>query len=112
MVNEKAVFCFNEARKPLPYSEDLNAIVVMDRDGSRLTLHDVVAERIPPLAELLKHIARPIDEVVFCFTPDRFSAESVPVPGLFEHDGPSYLMVRGPFAAEGHAFSVPRSART
>jgi hypothetical protein len=112
VVNEKAVFCFNEARSPLPYCEDLDAVVVMDREGSRLSLHDVVAERIPPVSELLAQIARPIDEVVFCFTPDRFSAEAVPVPGLFEHDGPSHLMARGPFAPEGHAFCVPRSVRT
>jgi GNAT superfamily N-acetyltransferase len=112
VVSEKAVFCFNEARSPLPYSKDLDAIVVMDREGSRLRLFDVVAETIPSLSMLLDEIPHPIDEAVVCFAPDRLGVEVVPTPCIFDHDGPSYLMARGPFVAEGRAFSVPRSART
>ena len=33
-------------------------------------------------------------------------------PYIFDHDGPTHLMARGPFATEGHQFSLPRSART
>ena len=33
-------------------------------------------------------------------------------PHLYGYGGPSYLMARGPFAAEGAAFALPRSART
>jgi len=112
VVNEKAVFCFNEGRDPLPYAEDLDVIVCMEHGGLRLRLYDIVGETIPPLAALLERIPRPIDEVVVCFAADRLGVEAVPTPYIFDHDGPSHMMARGPFAAEGHAFSLPRSART
>jgi predicted N-acetyltransferase YhbS len=114
VVGEKAVFCFNEGRNPLPYCEDLDVIVCMERDGPRLDLYDVVGETIPPLSDLLDNIPGPVSEVAVHFSADRLglAAAVEPTPCLFEHDGPSYLMARGPFAAEGHAFTLPRSART
>lgn len=81
-------------------------------EGTRLKLFDVVGPKVPPLAALLECLPRGIDEIRICFSPDRIAAGAEPVPYVFDHDGPTYLLVRGPFAAEGHAFSLPRSART
>ncbi|ETX00320.1 MAG: hypothetical protein ETSY1_11645 [Candidatus Entotheonella factor] len=52
---------------------------------------------------------QPLDGVEFYFSPDRFEVETHAVAHLV--DGDSHLMVRGPFAAEGQPFMVPRSAR-
>jgi predicted N-acetyltransferase YhbS len=112
VVDEKAVFCFNEGRRPLHYLEDLDAVVCVELEGTRLTLFDIVGPGIPTLAALLGRIPRPIDEVAIRFCPDRLAVKADPSPYLLDHDGPSYLMVRGPFAAEGRAFTLPRSART
>jgi len=112
VVNEKAVFCFNEGRRPLPYADDLDLIACMELDGRCLHLYDLVAESIPPLPDILDSLGRPVDEVVTHFSPDRLGAEFDATPQLFDHDGLSYLMARGPFAAEGVPFALPRSART
>jgi len=109
---EKAVFCFNEGRRPLRYAADLDALVCMELEGARLTLFDVVGERIPPLAVLLERIPQPVDEVAICFSPDRLEVATEATQYLLHHDGPSHLMARGPFTAEGRPFMLPRSART
>ena len=112
VVNESAVFCFNEGGRPLNYAEDLDTIICMELEGTRLRLFDLVAPNIPPLDALLERIPYPVEEVVAYFATDRLAAEAVAKSCVLDHDGPSYLMVRGPFAAEGHAFTLPRSART
>jgi len=112
VVNEKAVFCFNEGSRPLYYAEDLDVMLCLEQEGTHLTLFDVVGPQIPPLLAIVERIPQRVAEVSICFTPDRLSVQAEARPYLFEHDGPSYFMVRGPFAAEGHPFSLPRSART
>lgn len=112
VVNEKAVFCFNEGSNPLHCMADLDTLLCLEMEGTQLKLFDVVGPQVPPLAALLERLPRGIDEICICFSPDRIAAGAEPVPYVFDHDGPTYLMVRGPFAAEGHAFSLPRSART
>jgi predicted N-acetyltransferase YhbS len=112
VVNEKAVFCFNEGSRPLYSAEDLDVILCLEQEGLHLTLFDVVGPHIPSLAAIVESVPQALEEVTLCFSPDRLSAQAEAKPYLFEHDGPSYFMVRGPFAAEGHPFSLPRSART
>lgn len=112
VVNEKAVFCFNEGSRPLYYAADLDVLLCLEQKGSHLTLFDVVGPRLPSLAEIVERLPRAVAEVTLCFSPDRLNVMAEAQPYLFEHDGPSYFMVRGPFAAEGHPFSLPRSART
>jgi predicted N-acetyltransferase YhbS len=112
VVDERAVFCFNEGRRPLRYAPDLDVIVCMERHGTRLTLYDVVGPRIPALDLLLERVPEPISEVELCFGADRLAPSAEAIPYLLDHDGPSYLMVRGPFAPEGKPFTLPRSART
>ncbi len=109
---EHGVFCFNEGRRPLHYATDLNAILCLEQHEDAVTLFDVVARRLPPLDELLGVLPGPLRSLTFAFAPDCLAPEATPVPGLFDHDGPSHLMVRGPFAVEGGAFALPRPART
>lgn len=112
VVNEKAVFCFNEGSRPLYYEAELDVLVCLEWEGTRLKIFDIVGPRIPPLITLLEKLPRPIEVVDMYFSPDRLQVEATATPHLFDHDGPTYLMVRGPFAPEGQAFSLPRSART
>lgn len=112
VVDEKAVFCFNEGRRPLHHVAGLDVVVCLELGGTRLTLFDIVGPRIPTLAELVGRLPWEIEEVEINFCPDRLGVDTRPVPRLLDHDGPSYLMVRGPFAAESRAFTLPRSART
>lgn len=112
VVNEKAVFCFNEGSRLLHYAADLDVIVCMGLEETRLKLFDIVGPKIPPLARVLERIPRRLDEVAICFSADQLAVEAEATPYVLDHDGPSYLMVRGPFAAEGHPFTLQRSVRT
>ena len=112
VVNEKAVFCFNEGGKPLHYIPDLDVLLCLELEGRRLTLFDVVGPRLPSLAAILDHLPYPLEEVCLCFSPDRLTDAAEPTSYIFDHGVPTYLMVRGPFGVEGRAFSLPRSART
>ncbi|ETX00510.1 MAG: hypothetical protein ETSY2_38905 [Candidatus Entotheonella gemina] len=109
VVHEAGLFGFNEGKRPLHYAEDLEVIVCLELDGSRLKLFDVVGAPVCSLADMIERIPRPIDRVEFYFSPDRFGVAARAVPHLV--DGDSHLMVRGPFAAEGQPFMIPRSAR-
>jgi predicted N-acetyltransferase YhbS len=112
VINEKAVFCFNEGSRPLYYAADLDVLLCLEQEGAHLTLFDVVGPQIPPLSVIVERMPQPVEQVLICFSPDRLGVQAEAEPYLFEHDGPSYFMVRGPFAAEGRPFSLPRSART
>lgn len=109
IVNETAVFCFNESTRPLYYAEDLDIIVCIEIAGTQLKLFDVVGTKICPLSSVIERISQPIDEVVIYFTPDCLDAETQAFPDIFEGD--SLLMIRGSFPAEGQPFILPRSAR-
>ncbi len=112
VVNETAVFCFNEGSHPLYYAEDLDVILCMEQEGKKLKLFDLVGPNLPPLASLLERIPQHVEEAVIYFAPDRLAVEAKATPYVLNHNGPSHLMVRGPFIAEGHAFTLPRPART
>jgi N-acetylglutamate synthase-like GNAT family acetyltransferase len=109
---EKAVFCVNEGRRPLHYIRGLDALLCMKREGATLELFDVVAPDVPDLEEILARVVPPVERVILNFSPDKLSAEAAAEPHRLDHDGESYLMARGPFAAEGRPFTLPRSART
>jgi predicted N-acetyltransferase YhbS len=112
VVNEKGVFCFNEGSRPLHYAEELDAIICLEIEGTSLKLLDVVSPNLPQLSEILERIPQRIEAVDICFAPDRLAQEARPSPYVFDHDGPSFFMARGPFASEGEKFTLPRSART
>jgi predicted N-acetyltransferase YhbS len=111
-VNEKAVFCFNEGSRPLHYAADLDVTACLELEEGRLKLFDIVGPKIPPLARVLERIPQRLDEAAICFSADQLAVEAEATPYVLDHDGPSYLMVHGPFAAEGQPFTLPRSART
>lgn len=108
VVHERAVWCFNEATRPIHYAEDLDAIVCFEIEDRRLKLFDIVGTQICPLTAVLERI-QPIDEVVIYFSPDRLDSNCQAFPHVFEGD--SLLMVRGTLAVEGMPFMLPRSAR-
>ncbi len=108
VVEDVGLFGFNEGQRPLHYAEDLEVIVSLERDGSRLKLFDVVGPRLCTLADIIERLPQPIDEIEFYFSPDRFDVAARAVPHVVEGD---YLMVRGAFAVEGQPFMIPRSAR-
>ncbi len=109
VVKEKAVFCVNEGNNALYYAEDLDAIAVMEIEDKKLKLFDLLVTQICTLADILKRIPQPIDEVEIYFTPDRLEADVLAFPHLL--GGDSFLMVRGTFPAEGEKFMLPRSTR-
>jgi len=107
-VGEHEVFKFSEGVDDLHYCEALDCFAAFEREGTTLSLYDVVAREMPSLDDLLGQLGGGIERVVFHFTPDRFDVETE--PERFRWDGDHY-MVRGPFPLEGERFMVPRSAR-
>jgi predicted N-acetyltransferase YhbS len=105
---EKALFCVNEATRPLYYAEDLDVIVCLEIEDTQLKLFDLVGTNIPTLDALLARISQPIKEIIVYFSPDRLNANFQGVPHVLDE---AFLMVRGEFAAEGKEFMLPRSAR-
>ncbi|MBW4575110.1 MAG: GNAT family N-acetyltransferase [Aphanothece sp. CMT-3BRIN-NPC111] len=106
--SEKAVFLVNEASRPLYYAEDLDALVVIEQEDDRLQLFDVIANHSLSLADILKCISHPVNEVILYFSPDRLNVQAKAIPYVLDD---AYLMIRGSFAAEGQPFMLPRSAR-
>jgi hypothetical protein len=109
VVDEIGLFGFNEGQRPLHYAEDLEVIVCLELEGSRLKLFDVLGPRLCSLADLIERLPQHPDDIEFYFSPDRFEVTARAVPHLV--DGNSHLMVRGAFAAAGQPFMIPRSAR-
>ncbi len=107
---EKNIFYFNEASRPLFYSDSLNVIVSLEHEGSELHLYDVVGPRIPPFSQLLSQIPRTVSQIFFYFNPDRLQIDRAqPEPHIV--DGDSIMMVCGPFEVEHKPFMLPRSSR-
>ncbi len=109
VVQEKAVFCVNEGRNALHYAPDLDVLMVMEIEDTKLKLFDLVGTKICTLKDIIARIPQPIEEIEIYFSPDRFNANFQAFPHIF--DGDSLLMVRGSFAAESEQFMLPRSAR-
>lgn len=58
---------------------ELETLVLLEREGSRLRLFDVVAPRMPRFEDLYPYLASPGDEVVeFHFSPDRLGLGDAP----------------------------------
>ncbi|MCG6963989.1 MAG: GNAT family N-acetyltransferase [Acidobacteria bacterium] len=112
VVREHGVFCFNEGRRPLHYAPDLDVVLCFEQENEKVTLYDVVGPELPPLDAVLDRLPGPVSSVTLAFAPDRLAPDATPVPGLFNHDGPSYLMVRGSLGEANEPFALPRPART
>lgn len=109
VMNEKAVFYFNEGNRPLHYAEDLDLLVVIEIEDTRLKLFDIVGKKICKLADVLERIPQRIEEIAIYFSPDHLDVDAQPFPHVLDED--SLLMVRGSFTAESKAFMLPHSAR-
>lgn len=104
-----AMFWYNELRSGLRRVHELalpGVLAVFDHEGDRLRLLDVLADRLPPLDDVLAAIGSSATTVEVWFTPDQSEASFDVVPRC---DG-DYLMVRGPFPIEGQAFAFPPTA--
>lgn len=86
----------------LLYLLDLDAVVaVRGRNGTCMTLLDIVGPSIPSLAEIVSSLAYAGDRIEVHLTPDRLSwtpERQTPVDNGY--------MVRGPFAPEAEAFML------
>jgi predicted N-acetyltransferase YhbS len=92
----------------LHYSADMDTVVAYERAGNSMKLYDVVATRIPPLAEVTRRIPGKFERVELHFTPDSIQA---PAARPFESKVDDELMAIGPFAPEGQALVLPPLAR-
>ncbi|MBD3882393.1 GNAT family N-acetyltransferase [Phormidium tenue FACHB-886] len=108
VIRERSVFCFNEINQPLYYAKDLDLIVVMQIEETKLKLFDLVGTQICELDQLLAAIPQRIEQVEIYFSPDRLNVAAAATPHVL---GGAGLMVRGNFAAEGEQFMLPHSAR-
>lgn len=112
---ERAIFAFNEVETPLFHAPALDLVLVLERNGGRLRLFDVVGPHIPALPDLLAEIGGPIYAIETYFSPDRLGAAFEPHPhqraDLATAPIDTLLMARGPFP-EGEPFMLPRSGRT
>ncbi len=82
----------------------LDCIVIYEVEDRTLWLYDVIAPRMPPLAELTAALGEPLDRVAVCFSPEELAApELAPAPTPLT----DFLMVRGTLlaGAEPLAFS-------
>lgn len=109
VIEEKALFLFNESSKNFYYAEDLDLIACMTIENSQLHLFDIVATQLYTLKQILSRIPQIIEEVVIYFSPELLDVEDTQAVPYKLEDG--VLMVRGEFAAEGQKFMLPRSAR-
>ncbi|NJM68822.1 MAG: GNAT family N-acetyltransferase [Scytonema sp. RU_4_4] len=109
IVKEKALFCVNEGSNPLHYAEDLDVILCMEIEGTKLKLFDLLGTKICTLEDILERIPQPIEQVEIYLSPERLNADVQAFPHRL--NGDSFLMVRGEFAAEEEKFMIPRSTR-
>ena len=109
IVKEKAVFCVNEGSNPLHYAEDLDVILCIEIENTKLKLFDLLGTKICTLEDILKRIPQALTEVEIYFSPERLNAEVQAFPHRL--NGDSLLMVRGEFALFGEKFMLPRSTR-
>lgn len=107
MVRDRAIFLFDTALWPLHYAAKLDAVVAYSVKEGVLRLYDVVAERTPPLDEVLALVPEPFERLEVYFAPDEIG-DLVPEPHPLGLD--EYLMIRGPWPVDGPAM-LPVPAR-
>ncbi len=109
VIHERAAFLFNAVHQPLYYAEGSDFVVATETEETILRFYDVVAKRMPTLAEIMAHVETPIDRVEVYFTPDGLEADFIAEPHVL--DGGSYFMVRGDLDFTGQSVMLSRMAR-
>ncbi|MHC5002753.1 MAG: GNAT family N-acetyltransferase [Planctomycetota bacterium] len=89
--------CLYGLRDRIHYIPDLETIVLYERRDGRLSLYDVVSERVPSFAAFYPYLADERDEIVrFLFVPDRMELSRMQV---VRQDGNNlHCLGRYPFA--------------
>jgi hypothetical protein len=99
-----ALYQFSERLHDLP---DLDVVVAFRREGTQLTVYDVVGSRVPRFDELYPYLASPeTTEIGFYFVPDRFAIEGLRWRPLPEN----HLFDRGEFPLRAERFVFPFTA--
>jgi N-acetylglutamate synthase-like GNAT family acetyltransferase len=109
VVAETQAFAFNESTRPPLWAPDLDVLLCSDQEGTTLRIYDVIARRMPTLAEIVARIDAPVERVECYFAPDLLDARFVAEPHVLHGD--ENLMVRGAFPPEGEPLLLPRPAR-
>lgn len=74
----------------------LDCVVIYEVEDRTLWLYDVIAQRMPPLAELTAALGEPLDSIAVCFSPEELAAPQLtPAPTPLA----DFLMVRGTLLA-------------
>lgn len=92
----------------LAYIPALECVVVYGVRERFLDLYDVIAERVPPLAELAARMGEGIDTAVVYFSPDLLDAPQLAAEPTVLVDT---LMVRGPWLGDERPFACSPIAR-
>jgi predicted N-acetyltransferase YhbS len=112
-VHERDVFLYTTARSRLRWLPELECVAWMSSRDGTLILHDLVAERVPTLAQLLSCLSGPVDRVIAEFCPDRLDAVFEPEPHVL--DGDDFLMAHGTVLLDslrrGSPIAIARSSR-
>ena len=85
----------------LVHLPDLDAVVAIRTEGRTLILHDIVAEEVPGLGDILACLGSPNDRIELRLTPDRLKWR-----GGQQRPVDTGYMVRGCFPVEGRAFML------
>jgi len=109
VMRERGVFLFTQAKQPMWYAEDMDAILCIEITDETLRLYDLVATRIPTLEEVIDRIDSPLKRVEVYFTPDQLDIPLSPEPHMVDVD--SWLMARGDFPGSQGGLILPRTAR-
>jgi predicted N-acetyltransferase YhbS len=109
---DKALFLVNEGSHPIYYASDLDAVILMEIENTKLKLFNIVGTHICTLQEILERIPQAVEKIEIYFSPERLNeglnTNAQPLPHMY--DG-GVLMVRGKFPAEQEKFMLPRSSR-
>jgi ribosomal protein S18 acetylase RimI-like enzyme len=99
-----ALYQFSGRLHHLP---DLDVVVAFRRDGTKLTVYDIVGPRLPRFNELYAYMASPgTTEIDFYFVPDKLAIETLrwrPLPD-------NHLFDRGEFPLRSERFVFPFTA--
>lgn len=113
VVGERDVFSYTTARSRLRYLPELDCIVWMSSQDGTLVLHDLVAERVPTLEQLMTDLPGPVDRVIVEFCPDRLDVAFEAEPHVL--DGDDFFMAHGSELLRGlrtgPPIAVARSSR-
>ena len=91
----------------LHYSPSINGMISYEIKDKTLHLYDIISKELPSLDLILDHLPTAIDEIYFCFSPDRFTNAAIPEPYLYDH---GHFLVHGNWPST-KPFMIPPLSR-